>query len=121
MKKTILFYAVILLLACGYAQADNNIMIMVNEITTSTYDIPVGFENDVALQGVTNGLRISASGGLVAYFIKEKAYIDTISRGGVLLQQIYWNFRYAPWDTEMPDTVLGGFWKKKTPDCTGDD
>jgi hypothetical protein len=105
MKSIILACVILLLLACGYAQADNRIMIMVDTIRSSTYDIPVGFENDSALQGISNGYRLSTTGDVTAAFLDGAGYLDTLSRGGVIPQVIGWIFRYAGPDF---DTVLVG-------------
>ena len=108
MKCKICFAVLLMILCLSPAHADNNIMIMVDTIWSSTYNVPVGFENEDTLQGLSNGCRISASGDVVAWFILNAAYVDTISRDGLLPTSAAWAFRYCGDDTLKADTVLAG-------------
>ena len=107
MKNLILALAILPLLLCGPAQADNNIMIMVDTIRSAIYDIPIAYENDVELWGFSNGYRISVSGDNIAWFVYGGASIDTVSRGG-MLPSVWWAFRYVGYDTLFADTILTG-------------
>jgi hypothetical protein len=106
MKIKICMLVLVPFLCFSTVRADNNIMIMVDTIWSDTYDIPVGFENDVPLLAVSNGLRISATGDLTAYFIRGAGYFDPVSRGGAVPGSIGWLITY--YGADPVDTVLTG-------------
>lgn len=106
MKGKICLLVLLSLFCSATVSADNNIMIMVDTIWSSTYDVPVGFENDVPLLGVSNGLRISAIGDLTASFVRGAGYFDPFSRDGTVPGSIGWLITYYGMDPV--DTVLTG-------------
>jgi len=106
--KYIAFFSIILIILFSTPLiADNNIMIMADTIWSSTFDVPFGFENDVPLYGISNGFRISATGGLTAGFMEDSFYLDEISRDGQIPGTIGWgaNFDWAP-----EFVLVGGFY-----------
>lgn len=87
--------------------ADNNIMIMLDSVHMSndTFELPIAFENDCHLFGVSCGFRISAAGEAIAYFINDAVYVAPGSRADYTLA---WQFHYCPQDAYQPDTVVIG-------------
>jgi hypothetical protein len=108
--KRIIFLIVLVIFVClNPLQADNRVMILTDTLymTLSGHEIVIGFENDTALQGLSNGFRIRATGASTANFIYDAAYIDNVSRGGVL-NSLPFAFIYHPMSSQCPDTVLTG-------------
>jgi hypothetical protein len=87
--------------------ADNNIMIMLDSVHMSndTFELPIAFENDCHLYGVCCGFRISATGGVIAYFTDDAVYVAPCSRAYYTLA---WQFHFCPQDAYQPDTVVIG-------------
>jgi hypothetical protein len=106
MKFSPVIAGLILILSFSTVFADNNIEIMVDSIPNikDRYDVPFGFENDILLQGVTNGFRISATGDLTVSFVPDSATIAD-HPGNRAVDALGWMFRY---DGAMLDTLLAG-------------
>jgi Dockerin type I domain len=79
MKKVIVMCLILVFLLAGQTSADNRIMIMVDTIYSSTFDLPIGFENDELIGSFTNGYCLSTSGSITAQFSEYENWRDYIN------------------------------------------
>jgi Dockerin type I domain len=81
MKKILIAALILSVFAFSHVSAANRVMIMTDTIYSSTYDLPIGWENDEPIWSFSNGLNLTTSGDITALFV-EFPYINQNSRIG---------------------------------------